>query len=176
MGFTEMESSLKQKNLYHSFDRKDQSTRGRSFSGMELFSMNDYEMVRRKSGPLVLDDMKISYYVSDSAEFEIEMILSIIRMINWLHKNVLEPYPDKGYHLRSKLAKGIRFTEEMNTYLIESYRHWTSQIKKLSPLIPEKVAGFSDSHDDISIEVVIEHCDDPSCTKCANVMKYFDQS
>ena len=47
---------------------------------LDCFSMGFHD--QRKSGPLVLDDMKISYYVSDSAEFEIEMILSIIRMID----------------------------------------------------------------------------------------------
>lgn len=131
------------------------------------------EASRKKSGPLVLDDMKISYYVSDPNEFHIEMVLSIIRMATWLQKNILVPYPDKGYYLRNKLSRGIRFTEEMNTYLIDSYRHWTNEIKNLRSYDHK---NFVDQKEiDSTIDITINHCNDITCNKCVSVQQYLQQ-
>jgi hypothetical protein len=112
---------------------------------------NDSEV---KTGALVLDTMQIGYYASTVEDYEYQLLLSILRMIQWLQDNVLDPYPGKGHFLREKLSKGVEFNEDMNSYLINSYRHWREQI------------GRGMVRQTFSVNISITHCLDPSCQKC----------
>jgi len=112
---------------------------------------NDSEV---KTGALVLDTMQIGYYTSTYQDFDYQQLLSILRMLQWLQDNVLDPYPGKGHFLREKLSKGIEFNDGMNSYLINSYRHWKGQI------------GRGVVRKTFSVNISITHCLDPSCQKC----------
>lgn len=135
-------------------------------SPFELNPMDSLNQSNRcsniKTGPLVLDDMKIRYFSADRTDFQAEMILSIIRVVTWLQENVLEAHPEKGHFLRKKLSHGIEFTDEMNSYLISSYRHWIEVIGKGN--IPEN----------LTVNLAIRHCVDPSCHKCSKLQFYLD--
>lgn len=126
-------------------------------------SMNQHEeRSGTKTGALVIDTMQIRYYTSTSEDFEYQLVLSILRMIQWLQDNVLDPYPGKGHFLREKLSKGVELNEEMNSYLINSYRHWKEQM------------GRGMIRDTFSVNVSITHCLDPSCRKCSRLQQLLE--
>ena len=112
-----------------------------------------------KSGFLVTGDMKIRHVTSRKKDFDYQTILSIVRIIQWLNDNVLTPYPEKGYYLREKIAKGVELTEKTNSYLINSYRYWKGQI------------GQGRIRQKTEIDVSITHCLDPTCIKCQKLQQ-----
>ena len=116
-----------------------------------------------KSGALVLDTMKIGYYTSTPEDYDYQMILSILRMVQWLTDNVLDPYPEKGYFLRERLSNGIELNEETNSYLINSYRHWKEKMNR------EGIQGIVRS--DLVVDVAITYCLDPNCSRCSRLQQ-----
>ena len=72
----------------------------------------------------VNDDMELSTFSVPKKKYEQLLINSIIRALKWLNDNILNENEEKGHFLREKIRDGIKFTPDMNRYLINSYSHW----------------------------------------------------
>ncbi len=70
----------------------------------------------------------ISLYSNESSLYYEKLEESIKIAILWLETNVL-CNPNDGYHVRKRLSKGtIRYTSQMNKYLVNSCRYWRNEL------------------------------------------------